>query len=302
MSNAYPRSIPEFLSQLRAALNGADPAVIQDALYDAEEYLRGEVADNLDLSESELLLKMKDSYGTPEEVAAEYMQTEAVVSKATRTPEVRKSSSFIGKIFEVWRDPRTYAGMLFMLLSMATGIIYFTWAVTGLSMSVGFAILIFGIPFFLLFMASVRLFSLIEGRVIEVLLGERMPRRSVYPSGRDWMQKIKDMLTDWRTWSTLIYMVLMLPLGIFYFTFVVVGVVTSLSLMVAPFLQFFISDVHIDHIHLDVGDWEPLVWPETLILLPIGFLALTLVFHVIRFISGLHAKLGKHLLVHAQAA
>ena len=39
-----PRSIDEYLKQLRAALAGADPALIQDALYDAEEYLRAEVA------------------------------------------------------------------------------------------------------------------------------------------------------------------------------------------------------------------------------------------------------------------
>ena len=31
-----PRTIPEYLEQLRAALGGADPALVQDALYDAE--------------------------------------------------------------------------------------------------------------------------------------------------------------------------------------------------------------------------------------------------------------------------
>ena len=36
MSNPVPRSIQEYLDQLRAELAGADPALIQDALYDAE--------------------------------------------------------------------------------------------------------------------------------------------------------------------------------------------------------------------------------------------------------------------------
>ena len=44
MSAHAPRSIDEYLKQLRAALEGQDPALIQDALYDAEEYLRAEVA------------------------------------------------------------------------------------------------------------------------------------------------------------------------------------------------------------------------------------------------------------------
>lgn len=35
-----PRTIDEYLQQLRASLFGADPALIQDALYDAEEHLR----------------------------------------------------------------------------------------------------------------------------------------------------------------------------------------------------------------------------------------------------------------------
>src|SRR5256885_9644169 len=44
MSSNAPRSIDDYLKQLRAALEGEDPALIQDALYDAEEYLRAEVA------------------------------------------------------------------------------------------------------------------------------------------------------------------------------------------------------------------------------------------------------------------
>ena len=43
-----PRTIAEYLEQLRAALRGADPALIQDALYDAEEHLRAELADSPD--------------------------------------------------------------------------------------------------------------------------------------------------------------------------------------------------------------------------------------------------------------
>ena len=44
MSVNAPRSIDEYLKQLRSALAGEDTALIQDALYDAEEYLRAEVA------------------------------------------------------------------------------------------------------------------------------------------------------------------------------------------------------------------------------------------------------------------
>src|SRR5690606_5054701 len=53
--NSLPRTIPEYLAQLRRALAGADPAMIQDALYDAEEYLRSELAENPGRSEAEVI-------------------------------------------------------------------------------------------------------------------------------------------------------------------------------------------------------------------------------------------------------
>ena len=43
-TNTAPRSIDQYLRQLREALAGEDAALVQDALYDAEEYLRAELA------------------------------------------------------------------------------------------------------------------------------------------------------------------------------------------------------------------------------------------------------------------
>ena len=58
-----------------------------------------------------------------------------------------------GAFFGVFLDPRAYTSLFFMLLSLATGIIYFVFAVTGLSLSAGLAVLVIGVPFFLLFIA-----------------------------------------------------------------------------------------------------------------------------------------------------
>ena len=41
-----PTTIPAYLERLRRALDGCDPALAQDALYDAEDYLRSELAAN----------------------------------------------------------------------------------------------------------------------------------------------------------------------------------------------------------------------------------------------------------------
>src|SRR5690606_31464751 len=59
--NSLPRTIPEYLDHLRRALAGADPAMIQDALYDAEEYLRSELAENPGKSEAEVIAAVASS-------------------------------------------------------------------------------------------------------------------------------------------------------------------------------------------------------------------------------------------------
>ena len=79
MSANAPRSIEEYLKQLRQALEGQDPALIQDALYDSEEYLRAEVAAHPQKSEADVLELIASTYGAPEEVAAAYRDTEAKV-------------------------------------------------------------------------------------------------------------------------------------------------------------------------------------------------------------------------------
>src|SRR6185437_6562364 len=122
-----PQTIKEYLAQLRTALAGADPAMIQDALYDAEEHLRSELAE------------IATTYGAPDEVSDIYRTTEKTVARALRTPPPRPRGSAFGRFFGVLADPHTYGALFYMLLSLATGIFYFTWAVTGLSMSAGFA-------------------------------------------------------------------------------------------------------------------------------------------------------------------
>ena len=301
MTTVLPTSIPEYLEQLRAALAGADPALVQDALYDAEEYLRSELAENPGTSEAEVI----GSYGAPEEVAEIYRDTEVTVNRALRAPPPSPRRSLLGQFFGVIADPRAYTAMFYMLLSLATGIFYFTWVVTGASLSFGLAILIIGVPFVILFFGSVRVLSLVEGRLVEVMLGERMPRRPLYAErGKPWLQRIADMFTDPRTWSTMLYFLLMLPLGIFYFTVIVTLVSVSLVFVAAPIaVWLFGADVGITgygwHL-LDFGE-DVLVTSAPYWTLPLllvwGVLQMFFTLHVARGIGKLHGMFAKHLLV-----
>lgn len=309
MTTALPTSIPEYLEQLRAALTGADLALVQDALYDAEEYLRSEMAENPDKSEAEVIALVAGSYGAPEEVAEIYRDTEVKVNRALRAPPPPPRKSVLGQFFGVIADSRAYTAMFYMLLSLATGIFYFTWVVTGASMSAGFAVLIIGIPFVILFFGSVRLLSLVEGRLVEVMLGERMPRRPLYAErGKPLMRRIADMFTDPRTWSTMVYFLAMLPLGIIYFTVIVTLTALSLSFMAAPIAVWLFGA----HTAMGVDGWQLLNFGDDVVVtsvepwaLPLlfvsGFLLLFVTLHIARGIGKLHGLFAKHLLVKSAA-
>ena len=300
MNTPLPTTIEQYLEQIRAALGAADPALIQDALYDAEEHLRAERAEHPDETEAAVLARVAGSYGSPEEVAAIYLDTEVTVARALRSPPPAPRKGAIARFFGVAADPRTYGALFYMLLSLATGIFYFTWVVTGLSLSAGLFILIIGIPFLVLFLATVRVLSLVEGRIVETMLGERMPRRPLYTErGLPWMERIKRLFTDARTWSTMLYFGLMLPLGTVYFTIAVTGLTLTLSLIATPFAWLFgeHAGLRIDDWHFGPGvvDVAPgLALPLLFVLGVLGFFAML---HLARGVGRLHGAIAKHLLV-----
>ena len=298
MTKPVPRSVQEYLDQLRAELAGADPALIQDALYDAEEYLRGELHEHPEKTEEQVLAAIATTYGAPEEVAEAYRATEVKVQMALRTPRPKKRASVLGKFFNVFTDPRAYTSLLYMFLAYVTGIFYFVWTVTGFAMSMGFMILIIGLPFLLLFLSSTRLLSLVEGRIVEVLLGVRMPRRPVHPGNgntRTLKERIKEVFTDPRTWSTLLYMVLQLVFGVIYFTVAVALTAVSLSFIFAPIIAL-IPDTGI--VWFSWGNEQyNLPWILTPILSVLGILILTCLLHIARGIGYFHGHWAKNLLV-----
>jgi len=295
-----PRSIEQYLAELRAALAGEDPALVQDALYDAEEYLRAEVAANPGRSESDTLELISSTYGAPEEVALAYRTTEKQVRTALAPPPRPPARSVFGRFFSVYSDSRTWTALFYMLLALVTGVFYFTLTVTGLSMSAGLAMLIIGIPFFLLFVGFTRVLALAEGRLVEGLLGQRMPRRPLYPA-RDVpiFERIRDMLVDRRTWTTMLYFLLMLPLGIFYFVIAVVGISVSIAFVGGSIAGLLLAlGVDSGHLVMDGSaiTYGPSPWAAP-VLLVLGVILLTTVMHLVRAIGRGHGTFAKHLLV-----
>jgi uncharacterized membrane protein len=285
-----PDTIEAYLAELRTALAGADPALVQDAVYDAEEYLRSAVAEGGGTQEA--VAQAIDAYGTPAEIAAAYRETERTVAAALRRPVPAKSANPFARFFGIIADPSAWGALFYMLLSLATGVVYFTVVVTGLSLSLGMMILIIGVPIALLFIGAVRAISLAEGRIVEGLLGQRMPRRPrnvVIADGTFW-DRLKSWFSDYRTWTTMLYMLLMLPLGIAYFTVVVTALALSLATFAAPIVQW-VANTPI----IRTGEWgywiEPWGAPFFFAGGALGFFVTMWIAKGVGYLHGMFAKI-----------
>lgn len=290
--------IEAYLEQLKQALAGSDPATIQDALSDAEEYLRDGVEQlttaEPGLNHAEALAKVSDEFGAPADIAAAYMQVEARVGLpfAPRKTTVERSAA--SRFFGVFTDPRAYGSLLYMLIAMATGIFYFTWVVSGLSLAAGLIILIIGVPFIALFFLSIRGITLVEGRIVEALLGVRMPRRPLFSKKESgFWNHFKALVLDSRPWFAMIYMVLQMPLGIIYFTVLTTMIAFGLAGVFMPVVQwgFDVPIVHAGHSSYYMPDW---LVPFMVI---VGVLWLLLTMHVAKLVGRAHGAFAKAMLV-----
>ncbi len=295
-----PKQVDDYIAQLKRALAGADPATIQDALSDAEEHLM--TAFDLALKTEPgtnpalVLEKIMHDYGTPEEVAMAYKEFEEKVQPALapEPPGTEGRKSVAAQFFGVVVDLRAYASLIYMFLALITGIIYFTWVVTGISLSIGLIVLIIGFPLFVLFLLSVRGLAFIEGRLVEAILGERMPRRPVlFRKDLGFWGKIKVVFADRTTWTAMVYLFLMLPLGVLYFTVFITFIVVSLSLIAMPVLEygFNLPMIIADGYYFYVDAW---LMPFVVLF---GFLCLIVTMHLAKLTGRIHGKFAKLMLV-----
>ena len=191
-----------------------------------------------------------EEYGQPEEVAAAYKEIENRIRPALSPSLSQPKRNIVSAFFGVITEPRAWGALLYMLLSLVTGIVYFTWVVTGLSLSAGLLVLIIGLPFIGLFLLSVRGIALVEGRIVEALLGEPMPRRPLFiDKDLNLWKRFKVLVADGRTWLAMVYMALQLPLGIIYFTLFVTLLSVSLSFIATPVLRLIFGPLSIENQH-----------------------------------------------------
>ncbi len=290
------KTVEEYLDALKKEMQDLDSATAQDALIDAEEHLRTAL-ESADENDADALAGIIEQYGKPEETAAAYAEVERRTPAGLTGSVPKKQSSGLGRFFAIYADPRAWGALFYMLIAFVTGIIYFSWAVTGISVSISLAIFIFGLPVALLFLLSVRGIAWLEGRLVEALLGVRMPRRSIpAPKNAKLLERIKELLKDKHTWFSLVYMLIQFALGIFYFVVLVTVFSFAISSIAVPIVQevFGLPIMQSGGYRYYMPQWG---YPLTILA---GIILWTVMMHTAKFVGGLHGRFAKFMLVAEQ--
>ena len=288
------RTIDEYLAQLKIELKGSDRALIQDALADSEEFLYMSLEkDKTEHTKMEALNSIIAKYGTPSEVAGGYQELEAWLQPGHEAARPSESKSFRTWIFGVFAEPRAWGAFLYLIFTVLTGLVYTAWIIIGGLFSLVSLLFIIGIPVAALFILSFRGLALIEGRIAEALLGERMPRKPLFVQQElRWTEKLKALFSDSQTWKTFVYMLLLFPLGLVYFLLFGGLFVLSLSFISSPIMEL------VFHVPLELVGTEAFtpVWLLPLVCVT-GFFLLPLTLHLAKFVGRLHGRYAKTMLV-----
>lgn len=292
---AGDKLIKDYIKKLEKVLEKADSAVVADAIDDAEEHLTlmaGElIADGKCLNREKAVKRAIIQYGSPKVVAAEYLKQDDSIKKKRRSRiEKRQERSLLKRTFGPYTEGRTYKNMLYLFLMFPLGIIYFTYIITGISVSLGLIITIIGIPLLILFLMSIKGIAWFQGRLTESLLGIRMPRkrRKHRATGTRW-QRLKINLKNPRLYSSMLCLFLMYPLGIIYFTVIITFMAVSLGLISTPILYLLSFNVSVPVLP------APL-WFHCLTMI-LGLVMATWSLHLVNIMARLHGRMTKKLLL-----
>jgi len=292
------KQIELYLNQLKTEMAGCDRATIQDALADAQEHLVTALASRMEEEpgrlEEDVLSSIMADYGSPEEIAAEYSQVEFYLKPYLGRQAEPNTRGPLAQFFGIFIDPAAWGSFLYMVIALITGVLYFTWVTTGVALSLSLSLFLFGVPLAVLFLLSLQGFSWLEGRLVEGLLGVRMPRRPIFFSTEaKWFDRLKMYLTDKRTWLTMLYLLVQLPFGVLYIVIWTVMVALSLSLIAVPFAQEFFG------LSFFQFGSESYIVPSAYYPLAVlmGIIGLTAFMHVAKWVGRFHGRYAKYMLV-----
>ncbi len=200
--------------------------------------------------------------------------------------------------FGVYLKGQTYLNILYMLLLMPIGIVFFTYAVTVFSTALGLIVTFVGIFLLYFFLISLPYLMMIQGWFIKITTGIVLPKQEViFEENRSLIKKAFDALKNKIIWKTLLYFLFfVMPLGIITFTITVTLLSISISFVFVwlwPLIEWAVTGTTLQF----PPAWGPLpglriAWIIGIAFLPfIGVPLLTGSLHLINRLAVWHGRL-----------
>lgn len=203
-------------------------------------------------------------------------------------------SSFLG----VGLKSQTWLNLLFLLLALPFGIIYFTLIFTGISVGLTLIIVWVGILILALTISMWYGFAALERKMAIGLLRENIPPMSKpETTDQNILQKFFKLLGNSVTWKSLVYLMLKLPIGLISFSAVIALGTTSLALVLMPFIYIWAQtsiNLSISTLPIHFNGINTL--PEALLASLIGILLGVVSLHLFNGIAWVTGKFAKVML------
>ncbi|MFE0559013.1 sensor domain-containing protein [Paenibacillus sp. NPDC058910] len=202
-------------------------------------------------------------------------------------------TSRAGKVNWVLFNPKTYATILYFLLSLPLGIIYFTVAITGLTLSIGLTPIFIGIP---LFFGIAKLLNGIvnfEQSMIRQILG--IPTPSVSHTynrqsevGENWLKRMVRDFEGGLFIRNLLLVLLRFVTGIVFFVIMVTAISLGLGLIALPVVHIILmNEMQLDILENSVFSYFHIDWTYNQQYLVYVGIGLILFWVALRVVNGL---------------
>ncbi|OMF21094.1 hypothetical protein BK133_28890 [Paenibacillus sp. FSL H8-0548] len=171
-----------------------------------------------------------------------------------------------GKVNWVLFNPKTYATILYLLLSLPLGIIYFTVAITGLVLSIGLTPIFIGIP---LFFGVAKLLNGIvsfEQSMIRQILGLPTPPFSnTYnhqsEAGQNWLMRMVRGFDGGLFIRNLLLILLRFVTGIVFFVIMVTVISLGLGFIALPVVHIILmNEIQLDILENNLFNYFHIDW------------------------------------------
>ena len=136
-----------------------------------------------------------------------------------------------------------FPNLVYLLLALPLGILYFVILVTGYALGAGLIITLVGVPILVTMIFVTYLLGDLDRAMTSKLLGVKIAKPEAIPARDDSARSILvTQLKSLEFWKEFVYLLLKMPLGVITFTVTIVFISLSLGLIAAPFILTYVPE------------------------------------------------------------